>query len=44
MSKTVPENVDYSKFETELMDSLNKDTFKKTKLIGGNQKPHVKEV
>ena len=44
MSKTVPENVDYSKFETELMDTLNKHTFKKTKLIRGNRKPHVKEV
>ena len=28
----------------QLMDTLDKHTFKKTKLIRGNQKPHVKEV
>ena len=44
MSKTVDENVDYSKFEKEFIDTLNKHAPKKTKLFRGNQKPHVNKV
>ena len=44
MSKTLEENVDYSKFEKEFIDTLNKHAPKKTKLFHGNQKPHVNKV
>ena len=44
MSKTVGENADYSKFEREFIDTLNKHAPKKTKLFRGNQKPHVNKV
>ena len=44
MSKTVEENVDYSKFEKEFIDTLNKHAPKETKFFCGNQKPHVKLV
>ena len=44
MTKTVDENFDYSKFEKEFIDTLNKHAPKKTKLFRGNQKPHVNEV
>ena len=44
MSKTVDENADYSKFEREFIDTLNKYAPKKTKLFRGNQKPHVNKV
>ena len=44
MSKTVDKNVDYSKFEKEFTDILNKHAPKKTKLFRGNQKPHVNKV
>ena len=44
MSKTVNQNVDYSKFEKEFIDTLNKHAPKKTKLFRGNQKPHVNKV
>ena len=44
MFKTVDENVDYSKFEKEFIDTLNKHALKKTKLFRGNQKPHVNKV
>ena len=44
MSKTVGKNVDYSKFEKEFTDILNKHAPKKTKLFRGNQKPHVNKV
>ena len=44
LSKTVDENVDYSKFEKEFIDTLNKHAPKKTKLFRGNQKPHVNKV
>ena len=44
MSKTVDENVDYSKFEKEFIDTPNKHALKKTKLFRGNQKPHVNIV
>ena len=44
MSKTVDENIDYSKLEKELIDTLNKHVPKKTKLFRGNQKPHVKSA
>ena len=56
MSKTVAENVDYSKFEKEFIytllkirervfiDTLNKHAPKETKLFRGNQKPHVNKV
>ena len=42
--KTVDENVDYSKFEKEFIDILNKHTPKKTKLFRANQKPHLNKV
>ena len=44
LSETVDENVDYSKFEKEFIDTLNKHSPKKTKLFRGNQKPHVNKV
>ena len=44
MSKTVDQNVDYSKFEKEFIDTLNKHAPKKTKLFRGNQKPHINKV
>ena len=44
MSKTVDENVDYSKFEKEFIDTLNKHAPKTTKLFRGNQKSHVNKV
>ena len=44
LSKTVDENVGYSKFEKEFIDTPNKHAPKKTKLFGGNQKPHVNKV
>ena len=44
LSKTVDENVDYSKFEKEFIDTLNKHAPKKTKLFRGNQKPHTNKV
>ena len=44
MTKTVDENFDYSKFEKEFIDTLNKHAPKKTKLFRGNQKPHVNKV
>ena len=37
LSKTVDENVDYSKFDIEFMDTLNKHAPKKTKLFRGSQ-------
>ena len=44
MSKIGDDHVDYSKFEKELIDTLNKHAHKKTKLFRGNQKPHVNKV
>ena len=44
LSKTVNENADYSKFEREFIDTLNKHAPKKTKLFWCNQKPHVNKV
>ena len=44
LSKTVDEHVDYSKFEKEFLDTLNKHAPKKTKLFCGNQKPHINKV
>ena len=44
MSKTVDENVDYSKFKKEFIDTLNEHAPKKTKLFRCNQKPHVNKV
>ena len=44
LSKIVDENGDYSKFEKEFIDTLNKHAPKKTKLFRGNQKPHVNNV
>ena len=44
MSNTFDENVDYSKFEKEFIDTLNKHAPKKTELFRGNQKPHVYKV
>ena len=44
MSKTVDENVNYSKFEKEFIDKLNKHAPKKTKFFHGNQIPHAKKV
>ena len=44
MSKTVDENVDYSKFEKKFIDTLNKHAPKKTKLFCGNQTPHVNKM
>ena len=44
LSKTVDENADYSKFEREFIDTLNKHAPEKTKLSRGNQKPHVNKV
>ena len=44
MSKTGDENVDYSKFVKEFVDTLNKHAPKKTKLFRGSQKPHVNKV
>ena len=44
LSKTVNENVDYSKFEKGLTDTLNEHAPKKTKLLRGNQKPHIIKV
>ena len=44
MSNIVDENVYYSKFEKEFLDKLNKNTPKKTKLVRGNEKPHVNKV
>ena len=44
LSKTVEENVDYSKLEKEFIDTLNKHAPKKTKLFRCNQKPHVNKV
>ena len=44
LSKTVDENVGYSKFDKEFIDTLNKHAPKKTTLFRGNQKPHVNKV
>ena len=44
MSKTVDKNVDYSKLEIEFIDTLDKHAPKKTKLLRGNQKPHINKV
>ena len=44
LSKTVDENVDYSKFEKEFIDTPNKHAPKKNGLFCGNQKPHVNKV
>ena len=44
LSETVDEDVDYSKFEKEFKDTLDKHAPKKTKLFSGNQKPHVNKV
>ena len=44
MSKTVDKNVDYSKLEIEFIDTLHKHAPKKTKLLRGNQKPHINKV
>ena len=44
MSKTIDENVDYTKFEKEFIDALYKHAPKKTKLFRGNQKPPVNKV
>ena len=44
MSKTADQNVNYSKFEKEVIDTLNKHATKKTRLFPGNQKPHVNKV
>ena len=44
MSETVDENVDYSKFEKEFIDTLNKHALKKNKLFRRNQKPDVNKV
>ena len=44
LSKTVDENADYSKFEREFIDTLNKYAPKKSKLFRGNQKLHVNKV
>ena len=44
LSETVDENVDYSKFEKEFIDTLDKHAPKKTKFFSGNQKPHVNKV
>ena len=44
MSKTGDENVDYSKFVKEFVDTLNKHAPKKIKLFRGSQKPHVNKV
>ena len=44
MSKTVDENVDYSKFEKEFIDTPNKHAPKKTGLFCDNQKPHANKV
>ena len=44
MSKTLDENVDYSKFEKEFIDALNKHAPKKIKLFCGDQNPHVNKV
>ena len=44
LSKTVDENVDYSKFEKGLIDTLSKHAPKKTNLLRGNQKPHINKV
>ena len=44
LSKTVDENVDYSKFEKEFIDKFNKHAPRKTKLFRGNQKRQVNKV
>ena len=44
MSKSVDKGVDYSKFEKEFIDTLNKHVPKKIKLFRSNQKPHVNKV
>ena len=44
LSKTADENVDYSKFEKEFIDTFNTHTPKKAKLFRGNQKLHVNKV
>ena len=44
MSKTVDENVDYSKFEKQFIGTFNKHAPKKTKLFRHNQKPHVNKM
>ena len=44
MPKTIDENVDYSKFQKENIDTLNKHTPKKTKLFRSNRKPYVNNV
>ena len=44
MYKTVADNVEYSKFEKEFKDTLNKHAPKKTKLFRGDQKPHVNNM
>ena len=44
MSKTVDKNVEYSKFEKEFIDTLNKHAYMKTKLFCGNQISHVNKV
>ena len=44
LSKTVDEDVDYSKSVKEFIDTLNRHAPKKTKLFRGNQKPYVNKV
>ena len=44
MSKTVDENVNYSKFEKEFIETHHKHSPEKTKLFCGNQKLHVNKV
>ena len=44
MSKTVDENVDFSKFEKWFIGTLYKHAPKKTKLFRCNQKPHVNKM
>ena len=43
-SKTVDENVDYSKLGKEFTDTLNKHAPTKTNVFRGNQKSHVNKV
>ena len=44
LSKSINEDVDYSKCEKEFIDTLNKYGPKKTKLFRDNQKSHVNKV
>ena len=44
MTKTADENANYSKFEKEFIDTLNKHAPRKTKLFRGNKKSHVNKV